>query len=70
VVWLPELPASRVDGLRREAARVGVGVYGVAPYYLQPPDRAGLLLGYASLHEREMDDAIRLLRQVLDRDQG
>ena len=67
VVWLPELPASRLDALCREAARVGVGIYGVTPYYLQPPARAGLLLGYASLHEREMDEAVRLLRQVLDR---
>jgi GntR family transcriptional regulator/MocR family aminotransferase len=67
VVWLPELAASRVDGLRRDAAHAGVGIYSVAPYYLAPPARAGLLFGYASLHERDMDDAIRLFRQVLDR---
>jgi GntR family transcriptional regulator/MocR family aminotransferase len=67
VVWLPELEASRVDALRRQAARVGVGIYSVAPYYLQPPPRAGLLFGYASLDEHEIDEGIKLLRQVLDR---
>lgn len=67
VVWLPELEASNADALRQQAARVGVGLYGVEPYYRQPPARAGLLFGYASLDEREIHDGIKLLGQVLDR---
>ena len=67
VVWLPDLDASRVERFRREAAAVGVGIYSVAPYYVQPPPRAGLLFGYASLDEREICDGIKLLRRVVDR---
>jgi GntR family transcriptional regulator/MocR family aminotransferase len=67
VVWLPELEAAGVADLRRHAARAGVGIYDVAPYYVEPPACAGLLFGYASLDEREIHEAIRRLGAVLDR---
>jgi GntR family transcriptional regulator/MocR family aminotransferase len=67
VVWLRDLDASRVDRLRRQAATMGVGIYDVAPYYVAPPRGAGLLVGYASLDEREIHEGVTLLRQAVER---
>jgi GntR family transcriptional regulator/MocR family aminotransferase len=35
-------------------------LYPIAPYYLDPPARSGLLLGYAGLAASEIDTAMRL----------
>jgi GntR family transcriptional regulator / MocR family aminotransferase len=42
LAWLPGVPARRTPHIVRRAAEAGVGVYSVAPYYLDPPRRAGL----------------------------
>ena len=39
----------------------------LAPYYIESPCRAGLLLGYASMTEEEIRAGIRRLATVLDR---
>jgi len=48
-----------------EAAKKGVGIYGIAHCYLKKPSRPGFLLGYARLTEREIREGIRLLGEVL-----
>ena len=58
--------ADRVDALIERAARVGIGIYSVTPYYLQPPPRAGLLLGYGSMTEDEIRAGIRALATILE----
>jgi GntR family transcriptional regulator/MocR family aminotransferase len=65
IAWLPEFPASEVGAIVDRAWAAGVGVYPVAGYYLAPPERAGLMLGYASLNERDIRAGIRLLATVL-----
>ena len=65
VVWLRGVRAHRLGDLIERAADRGVGIYPVAPYYATPPDRAGLLLGYAGLTEREIRDGIRVLARVV-----
>jgi GntR family transcriptional regulator/MocR family aminotransferase len=67
LLWLSGVAASQVDTLIDRAAGVGVGLYSVAPYYIEPPDRAGLLLGYASMTTAEIHAGIRCLATVLDR---
>jgi GntR family transcriptional regulator/MocR family aminotransferase len=47
------------------AEEAGVGVYPVRPFYARPPKRAGLLLGYTSLTEKEIADGIRRLTSVV-----
>jgi hypothetical protein len=37
----------------------------VRPYYTRPPRRAGYVLGYAALPERDIDEGIRLLAAAL-----
>ncbi|HEX9886712.1 MAG TPA: PLP-dependent aminotransferase family protein [Longimicrobiales bacterium] len=66
VVWLDELPADRVGAVVEEGALRGVGLYAVAPYYLEPPERAGLVLGYASLTPERIRRGVSALRAALD----
>jgi len=66
VLWLRELPASRARELRIRAAVAGVGVYSVAPFYLDPPKHVGLLLGYASMPEKQIAEGIRRFAAVIN----
>src|SRR5271169_5571219 len=59
VLWLRDLPASRSRELRIRAGRAGVGIYPVDPFYLDPPKQVGLLLGYASMPEKQIAEGIR-----------
>jgi GntR family transcriptional regulator/MocR family aminotransferase len=66
VLWLRRVAPERLDALLVAAAERGLGIYSLKPYYLKPPRRAGLLLGYANLGEREIRDGVRLLAEMLD----
>ena len=46
------------------AAEQGVGVYGIAGYFLGRPSRAGLMIGYSRMTEAEIREGIRRLGQV------
>jgi GntR family transcriptional regulator/MocR family aminotransferase len=50
-----------MDELVANAERVGVGIYPAAPYYLRPPERASLLMGYTGLNERAIEEGLRRL---------
>jgi GntR family transcriptional regulator/MocR family aminotransferase len=65
LLWFPQIPHHQEADLRARAEHVGVGVYSVAPFYSTPPLHAGLLLGYASLSEKEITEGIRRLASVL-----
>jgi GntR family transcriptional regulator/MocR family aminotransferase len=65
VVWLNDVPPRELGGLITRAARAGVGIYSVAPFYAQPPRRAGLLFGYAALSEGEIRAGVRRLAEVI-----
>jgi GntR family transcriptional regulator / MocR family aminotransferase len=66
VIYLRGLLASAVPALVARAAASGVGIYPVAPYYLNPPQRAGLILGYATLNERDLRAGVRAFAGVFD----
>jgi hypothetical protein len=60
--------SAQAGALCRAAAEVGVGLYPVSPFYEAPPPRAGLLLGYAALDERDIRIGVeRLARLVSQR---
>lgn len=63
VLW----PTQRVDERATvDRARAhGVGIYGIARYFLTRPSRAGFVLGYSRLDEREIREGIRRLGEVL-----
>jgi len=64
VVWLNGLRPAELPSAIARAAKAGVGIYSVAPSYAEPPRRAGLLFGYASLSEAEIRAGIRRLAEV------
>jgi len=65
LVWLNRVGPRNVAALIERAARVGVGIYPITPYYSRPPGRAGLLFGYASLTEADIRTGIRRLESVV-----
>ena len=64
LAWLPDLlDESAVIEL---AAAAGVAVDGVSPYYVDRRDRpGGLLFGYGTLSEPEIDAAMRIVARVM-----
>jgi GntR family transcriptional regulator/MocR family aminotransferase len=66
LVWLKDVAPMQLHYVIDAAARVGVGLYPVTPYYLAPPPRAGLLLGYAAMTEQAIRAGIQRLARVLE----
>jgi DNA-binding transcriptional MocR family regulator len=48
-----------------KAEKAGVGLYSVEPFYIKPPKRTGIVLGYAPLPESEIREGIRCLAEAL-----
>jgi GntR family transcriptional regulator / MocR family aminotransferase len=63
VLW----PRQRVaeQTVIRNAATRGVSVYGISPYCLKPPSQTGILLGYSRMREKEIQEGLRRLGEVL-----
>jgi GntR family transcriptional regulator/MocR family aminotransferase len=63
VLW----PRKRVSeaGIIAEAAKHGVGIYGISPYFLKRPSRTGLMLGYSRMNEAEIVEGVRRLRKII-----
>jgi len=51
--------------LIRQAAAKGVGIYGTSHCYMTAPERAGIVVGYARMNEKEIREGIRLLAPIL-----
>jgi GntR family transcriptional regulator/MocR family aminotransferase len=66
VMWLRRYHRSQIAALADEAARAGVGIYPVTPYYVHPPPRAGLLVGYACLDEPDIRRGVEVLSRCMD----
>jgi DNA-binding transcriptional MocR family regulator len=63
VIW-PRRRVSQEDIIAKAGSR-GVGISGIARYYLQPPSQTGLMLGYCRMKEEEIREGIRRLGEVL-----
>jgi GntR family transcriptional regulator/MocR family aminotransferase len=63
VLW-PRAKVSESAIIARAAA-AGVGIYGIAGYYLRPPPKAGFVLGYANLTVTQIREGISRLAEVL-----
>jgi GntR family transcriptional regulator/MocR family aminotransferase len=60
-------PGTRIaehTAIERAASR-GVGIYGIAPYFLTQPSRRGLMLGYSRMSEADIREGVRRLSEVL-----
>lgn len=65
LVWLNHTMPEAIDTVIDRAARAGIGIYSVAPNFMRPMRRAGLLLGYTAMTPEEIRAGIRRLASVL-----
>jgi len=70
VVWLKTVPHAMEGAIIKRARTMGLGIYPVSPLFdpqsdAPRPDRVGLLMGYASLDERQIERGIQLLRRCV-----
>ena len=65
LVWLQGRKGGMIADVYGRALSVGVGLYPVDPFYIKPPRRTGVVLGYAPLREREIREGIRRLAKAL-----
>lgn len=63
VLW-PKAKVTEDDIIARAAA-LGVGIYGIAGYYLRQPSAPGFLLGYANLTVAHIREGIRRLGEAM-----
>ncbi|HZS18052.1 MAG TPA: PLP-dependent aminotransferase family protein [Candidatus Udaeobacter sp.] len=65
LVWLKGRNGGMIADVHGKAEKAGVGLYGVEAFYLKPPKRTGVVLGYAPLPEAEIREGIRCLAAAL-----
>ena len=66
LVWIKNMSQAQLNKLIEGAAKEGVGLYSILPYYLNPPkNRAGLLFGYASLTEDAIRNGVRIFAKLV-----
>jgi GntR family transcriptional regulator/MocR family aminotransferase len=66
VAWLRDRTTARGDAFIARALERGLGLHPITPFYFSPPDRAGLLMGYAALSVNEIRQALGVFEQCLD----
>jgi GntR family transcriptional regulator / MocR family aminotransferase len=65
LAWLKGRDGGPIKEVWRKAQMVGVGFYPVDAFYMTPPNRTGMVLGYAPLREHEIRRGIRHLAMAL-----
>ncbi len=65
LAWLQGRDGGTIEKVSHKAQMAGVGLYPVDPFYLAPPSRTGIVLGYAPLAEHEIRQGIRRLATAL-----
>jgi GntR family transcriptional regulator/MocR family aminotransferase len=63
MTWLP--PDLTEAAVREAALERGLGVYGLAPYWVSAPGPAGLVFGYGGLTEKAVAEGIELLADAI-----
>ena len=63
---IPAMPAAQEAVLIREAHARKLGLFSAAPCYLQPPEHAALLMGFAAMSVKEIRDAVQVFGECLD----
>jgi GntR family transcriptional regulator / MocR family aminotransferase len=65
LAWLKGRDGGPIKEVWRKAQMAGVGFYPVDAFYMTPPNRTGMVLGYAPLREHEIRRGIRHLAMAL-----
>ena len=66
VVWLRGRTREQGEAFIAHARKRELGLSPISQYYIDPPDRAGLLLGYASMSVAEIEQAVVAFARCLD----
>lgn len=66
LAWLRGASLEQGERLIEVAASRGLGLHPIAPFYLEPPRRPGLLMGYAGMPLADIDPALRLFGECMD----
>lgn len=69
-VGLRGLDRAQGDAFIARAGEQGLGLFPIWPYYLSPPDRAGLLMGYGGLPVAEIEGALAIFERCLHQQYG
>jgi GntR family transcriptional regulator / MocR family aminotransferase len=70
VVWLKSVEYSQLTRLVELGIGRSLGLYPIHPFYRNPPDRPGLMLGYAGLSAEALTRAAELLGECLSELEG
>jgi GntR family transcriptional regulator/MocR family aminotransferase len=65
MVWLRGKHDPVIADLHHKTETAGVGLYSVDSFYMNPPHRTGVILGYAPMREPEIREGIRRLALAL-----
>jgi GntR family transcriptional regulator/MocR family aminotransferase len=65
VGWFRNLDEAHAARLIDHAASRGLGLHPMAPFYLDPPSRPGILIGYAGMSCADIREATRLFGSCL-----
>jgi len=65
LAWLPRLKHAQARELVERAAARGLGLYLIAPYFLENVPRPGVLLGFADLPAADLEAAMRIFGECL-----
>src|SRR4030095_8003705 len=65
LVWVTGSHGGMVADVHGKAEKAGVGLYAVEAFYMKPPKRTGVVLGYAPLPESEIREGLRWLAAAL-----
>ena len=69
-VWLRDKSRAQGEALIAYARTQGLGLNPIAPSYLMPPDRAGLLMGFGAMSPSEIEQGIEVFARCLDHAYG
>ncbi len=67
VAWMPRHSRDDLDRLISDAQRCGLGLYPIQPHYHRSPAVPGLLVGYAGLSPKQIEQALGVLTTCLAR---
>jgi GntR family transcriptional regulator / MocR family aminotransferase len=65
VIWFHELKWTAFDRVLEQAARQGLGLHPIHPFYERRPPKPGLMLGYAGLQPDAIRTATMILGQII-----
>jgi GntR family transcriptional regulator/MocR family aminotransferase len=70
VAWMHDLDQAQGQAFIERARGHGLGLYAIAPYYLNLPERFGLLMGYGGLSVAEIEQALAIFAHCLQETYG